>query len=441
MHIKVLSEKRGAKVKEANALLETARTAKRELNADELTKLEGIQGEVELIDRNIQAEMRAMSQNATKSDNLTPAEKRDVERFSLSRLIALRAASQPLDGAEAEFVAHGAREAREAGVSPQGLMIPSVVLRNTERRDLTATGTTSTTLDQGGMTIATEKGTLQEALFERLVLAQAGATVLTNLVGNIDLPRIVKGTEPSEKAENAQATEYTPTTAMLSLTPNRLPTVMEVSAQLMRQSGNRSLDAFLQNHLASLLRVRMEKKAIHGDGNNNTPVGILATTGIGAVYAGGAAADNTNATGAAPVWADIVNLEKEVAIDDADVGALHYLSNPAVRGKLKQTAKLSSTDSMMILDDRAGGLLNGYAPLWTNCVSRTLAKGGSGNVLSAIIFGNFRDLVLATWGGIDLLINPYSKDDYGLIRINAAVFYSAGVVRPESFAAGDDFST
>lgn len=441
MHLKVLSEKRGAKVKEANALLTTARTEKRELNADELTKVEGIQSEVELLDRQIQAEMRNLSQNATKAADLSPAEQRNVNMFSLSRLISRKAQGLPLEGAELEFTQEGDQEARESGISPQGVMIPNIVLRNMNRRDLTATGTTSTTLDQGGMTVATDKGTLLEALFEKQVLVQAGATVLTGLVGNIDLPRIVKGTEPSEKAENAQATEYTPTTLMLSLSPNRLPTVVEVSNQLLRQSGNRSLDAFLQNHLTSQLRVRMEKKAIHGDGSSNTPTGILATTGIGAIYAGAAATDGTNANGAAPVWGDIINLEKEVAIDDADIGSLHYLSNPKVRGKLKQTVRVSSTDSMFVLDDRAGGMLNGYTPLWTNCVSSALSKGGSGAVLSAIIFGNFRDLILAQWGGIDILVNPFSKDDYGLTRINAAVYYSAGVVRPESFAAGDDFST
>jgi hypothetical protein len=41
--------------------------------------------------------------------------------------------------------------------------------------------------------------------------------------------------------------------------------------------------------------------------------------------------------GAAPDWADIIDLETAVAIDNADIGALAYITNTKVRGKLKKT--------------------------------------------------------------------------------------------------------
>jgi len=441
--LKELQEKRGAKAKEASAIINKARDEKRELTADEQTKVSAIHGEIESIDATIQTEVRQVAIEAQKAPVYSEQEKRDLSRFSLTNLVAQLSerGAAGLEGIELEMTQEGLREARASGIAPRGVMVSAKALRfgaiGREARDMTATGTTSTAGDQGGMVVQTNKLGLLDHLFNRNVLVQAGATVLTGLTGNIELPRIVVGTEPAKKAENAQADEYTATMAKLALQPRRLPTVIEVSNQLLKQ-GNVSVDAFLQSHLDRLLRQVMEKALIHGGGTNE-PTGILGTSGIGAIYAGAAAADNTNADGSGLVWSDIVNLEKEVAIDNADLGSLGYLTNATQIGKAKKTVRVSSTDSMFIIDDRFGRQVNGYNYFVSNNVSSALTKG-SGTGLSAWIFGNFADLVIAQWGGIEFLVNPYSKDDYGLTRINAAVYYDGGVVRPVSFAAGDDFT-
>ena len=70
-----------------------------------------------------------------------------------------------------------------------------------------------------------------------------------------------------------------------------------------------------------------------------------------------------------------------------------------MRSKLKRTAKVASTDSVMVWDDRNNGLLNGYTPLVTNACPSDLDKGTSTGVCSAIIFGNVADFVMAFWAG------------------------------------------
>src|SRR5690606_36427819 len=137
----------------------------------------------------------------------------------------------------------------------------------------------------------------------------------------------------------------------------------------------------------------------HGDGLSNAPTGIASTSGIGLVYAGGAATNGVNANGAALIWADIVKLETEVAVDNADIGRLGYMTNAKVRGALKTTAKVSGTDSRMSWDD--DGMLNGYMPWVTNQARGDITKGGSDD-LSAIFFGNWADLVIGLWGVIDI---------------------------------------
>jgi hypothetical protein len=82
--------------------------------------------------------------------------------------------------------------------------------------------------------------------------------------------------------------------------------------------------------------------------------------------------------------------------------------------------------------------LNGYKVGVSTQVPSTLTKGTAAGVAHAIIFGNWKDLILATWGGIEFLVNPYSRDTEGLIRINAWTFYDVLVRRPQSFAAMKD---
>ena len=44
---------------------------------------------------------------------------------------------------------------------------------------------------------------------------------------------------------------------------------------------------------------------------------------------------------------------------------------------------------------------------------------GSGTGLSALIFGNWADMIFGMWRGIDLLVDPYSQSSTGAVRITA----------------------
>jgi HK97 family phage major capsid protein len=438
--IKELTEKRDAKLNEASVLINKAREEKRELSADDLKKIETFQNEAEGFANTLAAEARQLALQSQKPVKLSEREERDIAGFDWNKMLNHMVRSQngfapAIDGVEAELIQEGDKEAREAGIGCKGLFLPRLfVRRGVERRDLTATGQTSVAGDQGGMTVATTKSGLLDDFFNASVLRGAGATVLEGLVGNLDLPRLVSGTAPVKKTENEAAGEYTPTTAMLSLSPNRLPAFVDVSEQLLKQSSV-AIESILRSHVVNQMVAVQEAAFFHGNGTSEAN-GILGTTGIGACYAGGASADDTNANGAAPVWADFVNLETAVDTNNALLGNLHYFSNGQVRGKLKQTAKVASTDSRMILEDN--GLINGYVPLWTNAISRTLTKGSS-NVCSAIVFGNAADYVIGYWGGISLeLIRDSVYAKVGQYCLVASAYYDGGVIRPKSFAAMDD---
>ena len=113
------------------------------------------------------------------------------------------------------------------------------------------------------------------------------------------------------------------------------------------------------------------------------------------------------------------------------------MSNYKVAGKLKQTDKASSFGEF-ILD---GGEVNGYEFLLTNQVPSTLTKGSASNVCSAIIFGNWADLMMGMWGGLDLTVDPYSESTKGTIRVVAFQDVDVALRHAESFAAMQDALT
>lgn len=450
--LKKLNEDLGAKSKEIRTYIDTAATEKRAIPADD-GKLKQLESEYDALKANFDVEMRQAARESGQPVDLNRNEKRAVDSFDLGK--ALRSQVNPglvpLDGVERELAQEGAKEAREAGVQNNegGLMLPRALVHRCQRayrgeqkfaRDMTATGTTSVAGDQGGMTVATTPQGLLDAFFNEDVLEGLGLTTFNGAVGNLTFPRFVRATAPGHKPENGAADEASPTTAKLSLSPKRLPSYIDVSQQLLLQSSV-NIQAYLERSIIQELMSEMQIKLLHGTGSNDQPTGIAATTGIGAVYAGGAAANGTNADGAAPVWADMINLKKKVAVANANVGKTNYLFNEALMGKLEQTVRVASTDSMFIVDDRAGGRIRGKLPAVTNAVSSTLSKGASNGILSGGFYGNWADLIRAIWGGFNLKASTDATlDAAGLVRILGAVYYDGGVLRPASFAYCADFN-
>lgn len=417
--IKQLNETRGAKLKEAAALSAD--------KPEDRSKIVGLHTEIEGIDEQIMIEARQLELASKTAPKTSEKEERDLNRFDTSKLLrhmdcVMRGQHSVLDGVEGELLVEGQNEARSAQIKGGGIFLPRVLVRRQgfEQRDLTAT--TGTNLQYGGNTIATEKKGLADDFYNASVLRQNGAMVLEGLTGNLDLPRYVRGGVPTKKTENEAGDEHTPTTELLSLSPNRLCAYIDISDQLLIQS-NIVVETFLRGTLSNELTSVQEVAFFHGGGTNE-PVGIAGTSGIGSVVGG------TN--GAAPDWADVVDLETAVSIVNAATGNLRYLTNAKVRGKMKKTVRVASTDSRFLWE---GNELNGYPAVVTNAIKSTLTKGSS-SVASAIFFGNVNDYVIGYWGGLGLeMVRGKTEAIAGMRTLVASAYYDGGVLRPKSFAA------
>jgi len=329
-------------------------------------------------------------------------DKRETKRYSLLR--ALNALANPGDAA-AQRAAAFERECSEAaaaklGKQSRGFMVPTEI----QKRDLNVTTATA-----GGNLVATDLlgGSFIDALRNAMVIDKMGTRMMTGLVGNIAIPRLSGTGTAYWVAENTAPTESDQTIAQVTMSPKTVGAFTDISRRLLLQSSL-DVEAMVQNDLASILGLAIQQAAINGSGASNQPSGIL--TRVTASVIGGA-------NGAAPTWANIVQLESDVAVANADVGTLGYLTNARVRGKLKTTSKVTSQNGF-VWDD-GDTPMNGYRTAVTNAVPSNLVKGTSGSVCSAIVFGNFADLVIGMWGSLDLMVDPYTGSTAGTVRVVA----------------------
>jgi len=311
--------------------------------------------------------------------------------------------------------------ASKLGKRAQGFYIPTDVLM----RDLNVTTTTA-----GGHTVATDllSGSFIDMLRNKMATVGLGATMMNDLVGNIAIPRQTGGATSYWVAESGAITESQAAFDQVSMSPKTVGSMSDISRKMLLQSSM-DVESFVRNDLATSLALAIDSAAINGSGSSNQPTGVLNTSGIGSVVGG------TN--GAAPDWADIVDLESAVAIDNADMGALGFLTNAATRGKLLQTEKASGTAQYVWSDSNT---LRGYNAAVSNQVPSNGTKG-TGTALSSMVFGNWNDLIIGTWGGIDINVDTSTGSASGTVRVVALQDVDIAVRHAESFAAMTDIIT
>lgn len=348
---------------------------------------------------------------------------KEVKRFSFIR--AINALANPTDRRAQEAAAYeyecSEAAAERAGKDSQGIMVPSDVLK----RDLdVATG------GAGQETVATDllAGNFIELLRNATEVYQR-ATVLSDLTGNIAIPRQATGGTAYWVAEGNPPTESQQSFDQVTLSPETVGAFTDVSRKLLLQSSI-DVEAFIRRDLATILGLEIDRACINGSGTGNEPAGILQTAGIGSVSMG-------TPDGGVPTWGKIVDLESAVSADNALLGNLAYITNAVARGKLKQTAK-DAGSGLFLMD---GNSLNGYPVLTTNQVPSNLVEGVSGATLSAIIFGNLADLIVGQWGGLDLMTDPYTASTTGTVRVVVLQDLDIAVRHAESFAAAVDVIT
>lgn len=390
--------------------------SKAERSADDNKSLQDLYNQVDDLNTQISLEERNEKFAAQRANIAAPVvhkEKKTFANYSFRKAIYEQAYRGGLTGLEKEM--H--EEALRTNSDIQGIGIPEFVINS---RTALAAGAAGTVGDSS--VVGLETRDFIESLKARLVLVQAGARVMTGLQGNIVMPTLTSGAAAWE-TETGEANDFGLAFGSKNMSPKRLAAFQTLSKQLLIQSSY-DVEQILRNDMITAIALAVDDAGIEG-GAANTPTGILNTTGIGSVTGG--------ASGAAPTWAHIVELEKEVAIDNADIGALAFLTNPKVRAKLKQA--VVGTDQSMVWGANNNTLM-GYNAYVTTQVPSDLVKNATG--LSAIIFGNFNDVIIGQWGGLDVVVDPFTLAKNAQVNVVINSYWDVLIRNAASFAAMKD---
>jgi HK97 family phage major capsid protein len=355
---------------------------------------------------------------------------KETKRFSILR-VAQSLAGMDVDAGFERECSDGV--VKKLGRESRGFFLPYEIM---ERRDTRAATVLKTIAGQGGYLIDTELLTKNfiELLRVRMLTQQAGALMLSGLVGDVQIPKQVGGATVYHIAEDGSPTASGLTVGQVNLNPKTIGAVTDITRKMLLQVDNPSIDTFVMNDMATVLAIAMDNDGINGPGNANYPRGILRTVGIGDVAGG------TN--GLAIAWTHLVGLETKVATANADVGNLAYFMNAAARGFLKVTPKIGSTYPIFLWDTTASAAtpINGYKVYVTNQIPSTLTKGTT-TTCTAVIFGNWNELIYGLWGSLELIKDPYSLSTSGGVRIVGLQDFDVAVRHQESFAAMQDALT
>jgi len=328
--------------------------------------------------------------------------------------------------------------AKRSGKDTAGFFMPMNISMRNASSGAYAVGTAGSGTT-GGTLVATNllASEFIEVLRNKARVVQLGARMLSGLVGNVDIPRQTSATTTYWVSEGADVTEAEAAFDKLSLSPKTVGARSQMTRNMMMQSTP-DIEMIVRSDLAAQLALAIDLAAIAGTGSNGQPTGILNTSGIGSVAGG------TN--GAAITIDHLIDLETQVTTANADEGNLAYLSNSKVVGALK---KLKSTTGQYLWTDYPGGQrsgtpgeINGYTFGRSNQVSSTLTKGTASGVASAVLFGNWSELIIGEWGVLEVLPNPYGSGyNNGSVDIRALQSVDMGLRHAKSFSAMTDALT
>lgn len=359
---------------------------------------------------------------------------KERREYSLANMLRAQATG---DWSQAGFEREVDQEiTKNVGRSAEGTYIPDFVWG--QRAGALATGATGAVgneNDFSNFVPTVHRGDLFiEALRAQQVLGGLGTTYLSGLTNRISVPKMSAGANVAFVEELGDVADQSGTDAAMTLQPRTLGGYVDIS-RLMLMEAVPAIEQVIRNDLMASMADRIEFYAINGSGSSGQPTGLLNTSGINNLdISSGTDVDSLT-------WADIIALVKLVEEDNGIVnaGSAGFLSHPAVKAKLASTAKVSSTDSVMILNDPWNNLY-GYPVAFTSNVPTTLDSGDGGNDASAVVFGDFSQLVIASFGAPSILVDNFSNSLAGSSRLVLHTEIDCGVRNAVSFAKTDEVS-
>lgn len=275
-------------------------------------------------------------------------------------------------------------------------------------------------LAKGGFTVdeVLMSGSMIDILRATSILPRLGARVFAGLEGDVAFPKQLTDVSYSWVAEDGSATKSGITFGQVKMTPKTIAAMTEISRKLLIQSSI-DVEAYVRQSIMSTVALGIDAAGIGNDTSANAPKGLTS-----ALLASGSKIHRGDFAGeAGPTYKEAVALRTRVKLANALQGNLAYALGPVMEEHLLTSPKFDGGEIPIMAEE---GRLNGYRAEGSNQV----ADGG-------LWFGNWSDLYMGLWSGLDILVDPYSNSASGAVRIVAHQDVDFAIAREESFAYGE----
>lgn len=327
---------------------------------------------------------------------------RDMSRYSLLRAINAMATGDYKDAGFERDVSNAIADA--SGTEARGLFMPHEalfggLLRQQEKK----------TPSKGGILVDTDMRTdmYTEILKNRTVLGALGATVLSGLQGDVDIPKQLSEGNFYWLDEDGEAPQTDIDFGSIGLSPKTISGAISITRRL-RKQASMSIENLVRNELLSGVAVTTDKGYLYGTGEDNQPLGLMYQTGIpGLTYA-----DKFG-------WDEAVDMETQVGQANVSANGMGYLTSVGQRGAGKKTFVAAGTGERLWHNNE----VNGYRAMASNQVNA-----------DTWVFGDWAQVLIALWGVVDLKVDTATKagSDGVILRVFQDVDVNAR--RKEAFS-------
>ena len=406
-----INDRKAQLQKRCKDIIKQCREEVREMNEEEKEEVENAKSEIE----QLKEELKALQQRLNEFDEIEkeiedeeveePTEDKEEEiksnirrndmnkqKFSLLRAINDVVNNRSFDNATQTVINEGANEMRKCGVSFSGqIQLPI------ENRDITVAS-------EHDNVVGVDMMDIEAPLRAKNVLVNAGAKYLTNLQNDVQIP-IMSGNNVNWADEVALAEDGGATFSSIKLSPKRLTCFIDLSKQFLNQTSA-SAEEMLKNDLINAINSKLEATILgDAEGTNDKPQGVFYGKTI---------------DGATTTFAQLTALES--TIEDANViNPTCYVMSNSAKGAFRAMSKSTKNTELVM----QGGEIDGI-----KCYNTSNVKANH------FIYGDFSNLAIGQWGGLDLIIDPYTVAKEGKVRIVVNAYFDAKVLRPEAFAVG-----
>lgn len=436
-----LKAKREERVVLEDAYATLANKAKEKtLVADEVKTLDGLDKQITQLDEQIEvlerAEKRAAEIVKRQSSAVGAVQDNASEKKELSKISKHYSIAKQIqgiaekkdrfhnDGMEAEMYQEAVKEAKESGVSISGnIAIPSKFIKIGKQKAALNVGT------EGADVVATDLMGLIPVLNPNPVVSQLGITVMTGLRGDVQWPRHSADVGFSWETETSNVDESVPTYDNIKVQPKRTGMYVDVTSQMMLQSS-----FVLEQHLRNIITRRYEltvDDAVLIGGGSNEPTGILNYSGVNVLSLGSGSANDMT-------YGALISMIRDVKAANSRVGSAGFVTSANGEFALANTPKQASGVEGNFIYDFSGRLIG--RPLFTTEVIPSDFTEGGQSDLTAIIYSDYwQSAVLGTWGGLDILFDPYTQALAGTKRFVVNAFMDVEVQQPKEFSICKDW--